>query len=285
VPGEAVTGGAITPPSDESVQQFVRIVLDHYARAPREMPWRSNPNPYWVFVSEVMLQQTQVPRVMDRFPAFVARFPDFAALGSAPFPDVLAAWSGLGYNRRARYLHRSAGEIVETFGGELPREPTVLQTLPGIGPNTAGSIAAFAWNRPVVFIETNIRRVFLHHFFPEERGVHDREILALVERTLPQTEPRVWYWALMDYGVYLAATEGNANRRSRHYQRQKPFEQSDRQLRGRILRALTRDGGISVAELIPATDFSEERVVAALTALERDDLIRQTPEGGWVIAD
>jgi A/G-specific adenine glycosylase len=274
-----------TPPSDDAVRNFVQLVLDHYERAGREMPWRSNPSPYWVFVSEVMLQQTQVPRVMDRFPAFVERFPDFTALADAPFSEVLEAWSGLGYNRRARYLHRSARLIVEDFSGKLPKEPAVLQSLPGIGPNTAGSIAAFAWDLPVVFVETNIRRVYLHHFFPEEEDVHDRAILSLIERTLPRTSPRIWYWALMDYGVYLAATEGNANRRSRHYQRQKPFENSDRQLRGRILRALSREQAASVAELTPATGFSEERVLRALSALERDELVRPTPDGGWVIAE
>jgi A/G-specific adenine glycosylase len=275
----------MTLPADDVVRSFVTLVLDHYERAGREMPWRSNPSPYWVFVSEVMLQQTQVPRVMDRFPLFIEQFPDFDALAGAQFSDVLAAWSGLGYNRRARYLHRAAGEIVGTWNGELPREPDLLQTLPGIGSNTAGSIAAFAWNLPVVFIETNIRRVYLHHFFPGERDVHDRDILSLVAHTLHRDNPRIWYWALMDYGVYLAATQENANRRSRHYQRQKPFEQSDRQLRGRILRVLTREGTASVAELSPATGFPEERVAVVLAGLARDQLVLVTPEGGWVIAD
>ncbi|MFW5643929.1 MAG: hypothetical protein ACOCYQ_07850, partial [Alkalispirochaeta sp.] len=139
---------------------FSEAVRVFYRRYKRPMPWRENTSPYWVFVSEVMLQQTQVPRVAEKFPSFVERFPDFRSLAAASLGDVLNAWSGLGYNRRARFLREAAAAVVDRYDGELPSDPDLLKELPGIGANTAGSIAAFAFNRPVVFIETNIRRVF-----------------------------------------------------------------------------------------------------------------------------
>ena len=282
---ESLPPGGLNPDKAEDVTRFQEGVEAYYRHAGRDMPWRADPSPYWVFVSEIMLQQTQVPRVLQRFPQFVARFPTFAALAEAPFSDVLAEWSGLGYNRRARWLHGAAGRIVAEYGGVLPQDPEILRSLPGIGPNTAGSMAAFAYNRPVVFIETNIRRVFLHTFFPRRDDVHDREIFPLIERTLVRERPREWYWALMDYGVALGKGRRNANRRSRHYTRQKPFADSDRQLRGRVLRLLTEVGSVSAAELPDLTGFSADRVAAVTDQLERERMIARSLDGGWMIAD
>lgn len=242
------------------------------------MPWRRDLRPYAIFVSEVMLQQTQVSRVTGKFLEFIERFPDFPTLAEAPFGDVLAVWSGMGYNRRARYL-QDAAKIVAARTDGLPRSPEELRKLPGIGVHTAGSIAAFAYNTPVVFIETNIRRVFIHHFFPEDREVHDRDLLPLVEMHLDRENPREWYWALMDYGSDLGK-KANANRRSRHYLRQSAFEHSDRQLRGRILRALTERGAIVAEELPEYTGFSQSRVRAALESLSRDRLVDLAVEEG-----
>lgn len=259
-------------------RSFIRLVRDFYRDHGRDMPWRRDLRPYGIFVSEVMLQQTQVSRVTGTFLEFTRRFPDFETLAAAPFGEVLASWSGLGYNRRARYLH-DAAKIVASRPGGLPESPEELKTLPGIGPNTAGSIAAFAFNAPVVFIETNIRRVFLHHFFQDDRDVHDRLILPLVEKYLDRENPREWYWALMDYGSELGKRE-NANRRSRHYVRQSPFERSDRQLRGRILRVLAEHRSVVAEELPAYTDFPEPRVRSVLQGLLRDRLIEIDGEGG-----
>ena len=274
---------------DPAVQQdreaFVTAVWDFYRVAGRGMEWRSHPSPYWVFVSEVMLQQTQVARVTQRFPVFVSRFPGFLSLAEAPLSQVMAEWTGLGYNRRGRFLHQAARQVVQEFQGELPADPEELKKLPGIGPNTAGSVAAFAFNRPVVFVETNIRRVVLHHFFHHRENVPDSDILPVVEATLCRENPREWYWALMDYGVYLSKTVGNANRRSRHYSRQSPFENSDRQLRGRILRLLTETGSLTAAEMPEHTGFPKERVDHVLGSLSREGMLAQTPGGRWVIAD
>lgn len=264
---------------------FQSLILDHYAWAGREMPWRERPSPYWVFVSEMMLQQTQVSRVITKFPPFIERFPSFAALASAPFREVLVQWSGLGYNRRARFMHRAAQHIVTEFAGLLPRTPKELQALPGIGPNTAGSISAFAFNQPVVFIETNIRRVFLHFFFTDQENVHDRDIYPVIEATLVHDDPRRWYWALMDYGVALTRVTENPNRRSRHYTRQKPFDGSDRQLRGRILKALGERESLTVAELPDVTGADVEHSQVIADQLEREGFLSKTDTGHWTIAD
>ena len=179
----------------------------------------------------------------------------------------------LGYNRRAKFLHRAAQSVVTEHGGVLPREPEVLVTLPGVGPNTAGSLAAFAYNLPVVFIETNIRRVFIHFFFRDEEEVHDRDIIPRVEQTLDREDPRTWYYALMDYGAMLAKWFPNANRRSAHYSRQSPFENSDRQIRGKLLRVLGEHGEVDAADLSGRLGFAAGRVDAVTAALEKEGFL------------
>ena len=202
------------------------------------MPWRDNTDPYWILVSELMLQQTQVSRVIPKFSEFIATFPNVASLAKASFEDVLRAWSGLGYNRRAKFLHQTAQKIMSDYDGTIPQNITELVKLPGIGPNTAGAICVYAYNQPVAFIETNIRSVYLHHFFADRTDVDDREILPLIKQSLPHDNPREWYWALMDYGAHLKATRPNPSRASRHHVKQSKFEGSDRQLRGKILKLL-----------------------------------------------
>lgn len=221
-----------------------------------------------------MLQQTQVPRVIEKYPIFMRRFPTFDSLAQAPLSDVLAQWSGLGYNRRAKYLHNAAKTIVETYDGRLPDGPETLVQLPGIGPNTAGSIAAFAFNAPVVFIETNIRRVMIAAFFATAtRPIHDKEILPIVEATLPRDRSREWYWALMDLGVAIGKRGDNPNRRSAHYVRQSPFEGSDRQVRGAIVRLLSERGAIVAEELPEYTGFPAEQVGRVLDRLAIEEIV------------
>jgi len=262
------------PPSDAAIAAFKKQVLAFYEKHGRhDMPWRHTDDPYRILVSEIMLQQTQVGRVTEKYPEFIAAFPDFAALARAPQSKVVAAWQGMGYNRRAIALKKCAEEVVSEYGGRLPRDPTVLATFPGIGPATASSICAFAFNAPVVFIETNIRRVFIHSFFPDEICVDDRAILPLVARALDNNHPREWYWALMDYGNALKKTVPNPNRRSTAYVRQAPFEGSDRRIRGRILTMLV--GRSRVFEKQILADLGEEpvRVQRILAALESEGFL------------
>lgn len=257
------------------MEQFQQTVWAYYrAHGRHDLPWRKfeadgTLDPYRVLVSELMLQQTQVPRVVPKFEAFIRQFPTVQSLASAPLSDVLKLWNGLGYNRRAKFLWQAAGMIVSDFGGRVPETTGDLVKLPGVGYNTAGAIAAYAYNKPVVFIETNIRTVFIHHFFANEQQVTDKAVADLVARTLPDNV-REWYWALMDYGSYLKQTVGNLNKQSRHYNRQSAFEGSRRQVRGRVLKLLSDQSyaAASLAQLI-----ADARLPDVLGDLEREGLI------------
>lgn len=163
--------------------------------------------------------------------------PTWDALARTSLRKALCVWSGLGYNRRALLLHKTAKIIVGRFyRGKLPRGVDELKKLPGVGRATASAVSAFAFGQPVVFLETNIRSVFIHFFFGKRRMVRDSEILPLVERTLDRKHLREWYYALMDYGAMLKKTQLNPGRRSAHHARQTPFRGSRRELRGKILK-------------------------------------------------
>ena len=241
------------------------------------MPWRSLRSPYRVFVSEIMLQQTSVAMVTPRYQAFLKSFPSFKALAAASVQEVLKAWKGLGYNRRALALLQSARIVTSVHHGRLPRTAEALVQLPGVGPATAAAVIVYAFNEPVPFIETNVRRVFIHFFFPGEDGVTDARILPLVERTLDRANPREWFYALMDYGTFLAAQSKPARRsghgapedalrRSSRYRRQAAFDGSHRQLRGRILKAMLEKGRARLPELQAALG-RDPRMDAALREL------------------
>ncbi|MBP1929599.1 A/G-specific adenine glycosylase [Methanolinea mesophila] len=256
-----------------SPETFREQIYRYYARHARDFSWRRDITPYRIVVSEVMLQQTQVERVSTAFPRFIRRFPDFPSLSGAPLGEVLAEWQGLGYNRRAIALKKTAEKVGAEFSGELPCDERILETFPGIGKATAASIIVFAFNIPVPFIETNIRRVFLHCFFPGAEEVPDREIIPLVRETMDRTDPRTWFWALMDYGAHIGRTRGNPNRRSSHYRRQPAFHGSDRQMRGAILRILVKEGGMERAHLCTLAGGDAGRVTDLLKDLESEGFI------------
>jgi A/G-specific adenine glycosylase len=220
-----------------------------------------------------MLQQTQVSRVIDRYEGFLEAFPDPAALARAPLDRALALWKGLGYNRRCLGLQRAAARIVERFGGRVPRSVAELESLPGVGHATARAVAAFAYGEPVAFIETNIRRVFLHWFFPDRRAVDDRDILPLVESTMDRRHPALWFNALMDYGTWLAGHVANPNRRSAHHARQARFEGSRRQLRGRVLALLVGGPGRRIRTLARKLGTTEARLAPIVLGLEAEGFL------------
>ena len=256
-------------------RHFQQLVYRHFRENPRPLPWRGTTDPYRIMVSEIMLQQTQVERVLPKYDAFLARFPTVAALAGAPLADVLALWQGLGYNRRGMMLKRAAEEIIARHGGAVPGDPAELARLPGIGRYTAGAIAAFAFGLATPFIETNIRSVYIHHFFSDRTDICDSEILPLVERTMDRRNIRDWYNALMDYGAMLKRCTPNPSRRSRQYSRQDPFSGSNREIRGEILRLLLETPGLPAAELIRKSGREGERVRAMLAALVREGLLRE----------
>jgi A/G-specific adenine glycosylase len=262
-------------PSAVKIRAFRTKVWAHYRAHGRNMPWRETRDPYRILVSEVMLQQTQVDRVRGKYDEFLAAFPNLAALASAPLDRVLAAWQGLGYNRRAVALHRSARILMLKHRGEIPDDTAALVALPGIGAATAASIRAFAFDSAVVFIETNIRRVVIHEFFPGREAVADAKILPLVAAALDKRSPREWYYALMDYGAALVRQVPNPNRRSRSYARQSRFEGSDRQVRGAILRAIVGGAALTAIGITRAAGGDRERVLRLLGDLEREGFVQR----------
>lgn len=281
----------------KKIQAFKTAVRRYYRSHKREMPWRNTQNPYKILVSEIMLQQTQVSRVLQKYPPFIKKFPDFETLAAASRRDVLAAWQGLGYNRRALLLKQCAEIVVREYGGAFPQSPAELEKLPGIGKATAGAIAAFACNVATPFIETNIRRVFIHFFFSRPvRGktpkssvvplarasngarakkVHDEEILKLVEKTLVRKNPREWYYALMDYGAMLAKTIPNPNKKSASYARQPRFSGSDRELRGKILKTLIQRSPQTLEALCGIAGEPMHRVQKICATLMAEGFIRK----------
>lgn len=255
---------------------FQGLVYAYAATHGRELPWRLPGDPWLVLVSEVMLQQTQVERVIPRFLAFRQRFPDAASLAEATQAELLTYWQGLGYNRRALNLQRAARLVVERYGGALPEDELALQTLPGVGPYTAGAIRAFAFNRPAVFLETNIRAVLLHLFCSGREAVHDRELLELAGQTLDRERPRDWYNALMDYGSDMKRRFPNPSRRSRHHNVQGRFEGSDRQIRGAIIRHIVAQGMLTETELFGLIGGEPQQLRTQLAALiEEGFVVRQ----------
>jgi len=261
---------AITP---EGVMLFQKAIYDYFEHNKREFSWRNTINPYHIVVSEIMLQQTQTHRVKDKFEQFINRFPTIQDLAHSSLGDVLALWQGLGYNRRGQSLHLFAQRVVNEFNGIIPRTPEILQTFKGIGPATASSICAFAYNSPTVFIETNIRAVFIHLFFHNLDKIPDHDIQPLVAQTLDLVNPRIWYYALMDYGVMLKKLYPNPSKKSAHHTIQSKFEGSDRQIRGLILRILLKQSLLSLSEMVTLINKDREKIIKIATDLVNEKLI------------
>lgn len=277
--------------------QFKKTIWDYYKKNGRhDLPWRpptlkflrdkKTLDPYKILISEVMLQQTQVNRVIEKYKSFLKKFPTVEALAEAPLKDLLLEWQGLGYNRRAKYLKLCAEKVVSEYDGKFPKSFKELVALPGIGPATAGDILAFAYDIPVPVIETNIRSVFIHFFFPASLKlrrasplISDKELLPLIEQALP-TFPyvqhrgvREWYWALFDYGAYLKQAR-NPNTQSKHYVKQSPFKGSNREKRSQILK-LILTGAKSEKEITKALGYESDVVQKNLEQMVKENLIKK----------
>jgi A/G-specific adenine glycosylase len=262
-------------PEPAKIAEFQNAVWDHYKARGRSFPWRDIDNGWGVLVSEVMLQQTQTSRVVSYWLRWMEKWPTPQALADASLDDVLREWAGLGYNRRGRFLKLAAETIVQEHKGHVPRTKEELIKLPGIGPYTAGAILCFAYNEPVVFIETNIRSALLHFFFHDEKGVPDRLLLPILEQTLDRQQPRQWYYALMDYGAQLKKITQNPSRRSAHYTRQSPFKGSLREARGYIVRYLAEQGPASLEALSKSSAIEYERLKAAIESLSKEGMVAE----------
>ncbi len=271
---------------------FKRKIWSHYRTHGRKMLWRDKPTPYYVVVSEIMLQQTQVARVINKFNSWIKRFPNWKSLAKASIKEVLEEWSGLGYNRRALFLKRVAERVAKEKEYAFLRTgditymlyPDNFKGLPGIGPNTAGSILAFAFNQPSVFIETNIRSVYIHFFFQEIekkegkkacKKISDDQLLPLIAKTVDLKNPREWYYALMDYGSYLKSTLPNPSRRSVGHIKQKPFKGSNREMRSRILRTIMKSPGKyeTLEKHLRGFNYLKEDVLRNIKDLKKEGFI------------
>jgi A/G-specific adenine glycosylase len=274
-------------------------VLGWFQTAERDLPWRRTRDPWAVLVSELMLQQTQVARVIPKYIAFLDRFPDPAACAAAPTGAVVQAWAGLGYNRRAVNLHRAAVAVIDRHDGRLPGTLDELLTLPGIGPYTARAVLAFAFERPAAVVDTNVARVLARAV--AGRRLTGGEAQALADRLLPFGRTWAWNQAMLDLGAVvctsrspqchvcpLAATGGcawvGAGRPAPDpagtTSRQSAFAGSDRQGRGRLVAALRR-GPIARDRLAQAAGWPEDpaRAAAAAAALVADGLAADTDDG------
>lgn len=267
----------------EALLAWYRSRVQHY-------PWRSpEPDPYAVLVSEVMLQQTQAPRVAPIFEAFMASFPDVRALSSAARAEVLRAWAGLGYHRRALALREAARAIVREHGGEVPREVDALRALPGVGPYTAAAVASIAFGVPVAAVDTNVRRITARvvHGAEADEIPHAR-LQVDADAMVDPASPGEWNQALMDLGRFVCRPMPRCDEcplrpacrfarggREPHPsgRRQAPFEGSVRQARGRVLAALRDHGGASVQELASTTRMPVGRISRAASDLAIDGVV------------
>jgi A/G-specific adenine glycosylase len=248
----------------ENLPELQRRLLEWYRRNARDLPWRRTRDPYRILVSEVMLQQTQVSRVEPRYHSFISRFPDVHALANAPTAEVISEWSGLGYNRRAINLQRTARAVVDEHGGEFPADVSALQRLPGIGPYTAGAITCFAFEQDVGFLDTNIRRLLHRLYFGPEvpQPVRSPKAMqALAESIVPTGRGWEWGQALIEFGALQCTARKPAcltcplqnncaafpeiqsvlaelTRTGFRRKKEASFAGSNRDYRGRVMRAL-----------------------------------------------
>ncbi|HEX7724326.1 MAG TPA: A/G-specific adenine glycosylase [Candidatus Paceibacterota bacterium] len=267
---------------------FKKEVWNYYhAHGRHDMAWRKDTSPYAVAVSEIMLQQTQVSRVEVKFASWMKRFPTWRALADAPVKAVLQEWSGLGYNRRALFLKRAAEAVMTRRPAELPQTFEELCELPGIGPNTAGAILAYAFNKPQPFIETNIRSTYIHFFFPKSRAkISDSKLLPLIEKTVADphiaAHAREWHWALMDYGSYIKSTHPNPSRKSAHHVQQSAFKGSNRELRANILKFILEKPATSAAIVKNFAAHPVRQIQKNIRDLEKEGFIRPNSDTYYI---
>ena len=257
-------------------------LLDWYASTPRSYPWRETTDPYRILVSEVMCQQTQAPRVVSRYETFLDRFPDEQTLASASTGEVLAAWSGLGYNRRAMNLQRAARQVVSAG---WPTTVEGLGNLPGVGPYTAAAVACFAFGAQVAAVDTNLRRVLSRW---RGRSLEGAALASAAAEEVPTGQAAAWNQAVMDLGATACRPrEPQCDRcpvaawceDPSVYRPPKPqgrFEGSHRQARGAVLRVLVKAGPQPVADLEVLSGIEGGRVTRAIASLRRDGLVVET---------
>ncbi len=238
-------------------------------------PWRETTDPYYILVSEIMLQQTQTTRVVPKYLAFIQKFPDLKTLAEASKGEILALWSGLGYNRRAIYLQQTAQSILQL--DEFPRDPKALIKLPGIGVYTSRSIPIFAFNADIGTVDTNIRKVFIAEGLATP-DTKQNELFKIADRLVPKGRSRDWHNALMDYGSKIAS---KIIPKIRSTAERKPFHETDRHYRGIIIKKLLKSPMTS-EQLQNDLKIGQKRLEALLQTLQTEGLIRHA-QTEWII--
>ncbi len=278
-----------------TIPQFQKRILSWYKKNRRDLPWRNTKNPYRILVSEVMLQQTQVARVLPKYKEFLLAFPTFQALAKTSNKKLLKVWAGLGYWKRVLNLKATAKTLAFLQTRRAPSadgvkrkektefeqklsDPKFLETLPGIGPYTARALACFAFGNTEAFLDTNIRRVYLHFFFPRRKNISDTEILPIAQRAVWKKNPREWHYALFNYGATVLKDK-KINKRSKHYTKQSRFEGSSRSFRTKVMRFLL-DQQNQTATTSRIKRFLKEAqspydTEKILTSLKKDGLIKK----------
>jgi len=261
-----------------TIQKFQKTILNWHKENRRSMPWRNTKDPYKILVSEVMLQQTQVARVFPKYKEFLQEFPNIQALAKASDKKILKAWAGLGYWRRALSLKKTAKKILKEHKGKFPANVALLESLPGIGPYTAKAVACFAFQNKDAFLDTNIRRVYLHFFFPRKKNVSDKEILKIAQKAVWKKNPREWHYALFDYGA-IVLKDKKINKQSKHYARQSKFAGSFRSFRTKVMRFLLDQprqtataGKIQLLLKKEQSPYPPEKILASLV---KDRLVKK----------
>ena len=259
--------------SNEGIRRFQAYIYDRANVCYRDLPWRRTKNPYAILISEVMLQQTQATRVIPKFEAWIKTFPTLRSLAKADISQVLALWSGLGYNRRALAVHSAAIELVKRFEGKVPAKEEDLIRLPGIGKYTSRAILTFAFDIPTVFLETNVRTVLIKHLFPESIDVPDSSMYPIAEAILDRESPARWYNALMDYGADLKRLNENHGNKAKAYGRQSPFSTSFRRIRGEMLKKAISEGLCDIDSFYATMPFSLEDVETCAKTLAKEGFL------------
>jgi len=241
--------------SAESIKRFQKKIFLFYKKNKRDLPWRKTTDPYKILLSEIMLQQTQVKRVVVYYEKWIARWFTIHAFASAALPEVLQMWMGLGYNTRAINLHNTAKKIVDIFDGDVLRAMQQYKELPGIGKYTSQAVQIFSTNADLITVDTNIRRIFISEFdLPE--NISERDLWILAEQCLPVGKSRDWHNALMDYGALRLTAHKTGIRPTT---RQTQFEGSNRQIRAQILRHVL-EKPMTGKELTQTLKIDQERL-------------------------
>ena len=265
-----MTSSTLPSLSPKKIHRFQTKILDFYRQHKRELPWRKTTDPYKILLSEIMLQQTQVPRVIPYYTQWIQQWPTIHDLAQAPRKEVLATWMGLGYNSRAVRFHQAAETISTTFKGDVLQAMEHYAEVPGVGPYTSKAVQIFAANKDVVTVDTNIRRIFIHEFdLPE--SISDNDLWKLAEHCLPKGKSREWHNALMDYGSQVLTSQKT---KIPPKTKQSAFEGSDRQIRAQILRLLLREP-LSLKQLLEKIPVSQQRIQLIIEKLEREELLNQ----------